>query len=202
MSRPDRQTYALGIAKAVSVMGDCTRRQVGAVIIDSNKRLAGAGYNGTYPGGPSCLKGDCPRGRHYQTSGVGLDDHWCDGCEDGCHADDCVGCGRSKYCGEGPCPDSLCICEKPWPCPGACACGGGWPCPDAVAPGSSYDTGAGTCIATHAEANAVADVDNRARLDGAVMYVTEEPCEGCVRHIRNTTRISTIIWPQGAVGLP
>lgn len=165
MSRPDRQTYALGIAKAVSVMGDCTRRQVGAVIIDSNKRLAGAGYNGTYPGGPSCLKGDCPRGQHYET--VSCDLLTCENAE----------------------------CQ-------VCACGQEWPCNDAVAPGSSYDTGAGTCIATHAEANAVADVDNRARLDGAVMYVTEEPCEGCVRHIRNTTRISTIIWPQGAVGLP
>src|SRR5690606_19059284 len=42
-----------------------------------------------------------------------------------------------------------------------CACGGDWPCPDAVAPGSSYDTGPGACIGTHAEHNAVDDAKTK-----------------------------------------
>lgn len=87
---------------------------------------------------------------------------------------------------------------------GVCGCGKWWPCPDAVEPGSSYDTGPGACIATHAEANAVADAQQRGagRMPGAVMYVSCEPCEGCIRHIRNVTDISAIIWPGGAIGLP
>ena len=199
-SRPDWGAYGLSIARAVSVRGDCTRRQVGAVILDVSHRLAGAGYNGSYPGGPSCLAGDCPRGRHYQVP----------------EAD-------SNRC----CPNDHCACGHLWPCPeeeGArhyrhtasdwgplkvgevrpayCNCGHLWPCPDAVAPGSSYDTGPGACIASHAEANALADVDNRSRLEGATMYVTTEPCDGCVRHIRNTTRIAAIRWPEGMVALP
>jgi dCMP deaminase len=73
--------YFLGIAEAVSLRGDCTRRQVGAIIVDQDNRIVATGYNGTEPGGPSCLKGECPRGRlsHAElpsdapyTSGPGL----------------------------------------------------------------------------------------------------------------------------------
>lgn len=64
-----------------------------------------------------------------------------------------------------------------------CACGSTWPCPEAVKPGSSYDTGSGACIAVHAEANALlyADYD---RCKGAVLYCTDEPCEGCARLVK------------------
>lgn len=56
--------WALGIADAVAENGDCTRSQVGAVLLDRNKRLCGAGYNGSAPGEPGCLEDDwCPRGR-------------------------------------------------------------------------------------------------------------------------------------------
>lgn len=65
--RPSWDDYFLGIAQAVSVRGDCTRAQVGGVMV---KRLAGlptqvgAGYNGPPPGVPGCLSaGACPRGR-------------------------------------------------------------------------------------------------------------------------------------------
>lgn len=64
-SRPGWDEYGLGMAAAASVRGDCRRRRVGAVVLDANHRIAGAGYNGHEPGGPSCLAGDCPRGRHY-----------------------------------------------------------------------------------------------------------------------------------------
>lgn len=85
-----------------------------------------------------------------------------------------------------------------------CACGGPWPCPDAVAPGSSYDTGPGVCIASHAEANAKADAMQRGggKLTGCSLYVSTDPCEGCVRDYRNTTEVKAIYWPGGMVALP
>ena len=85
-----------------------------------------------------------------------------------------------------------------------CACRNLWPCPDAVEPGSSYDTGPGACINTHAEDNAVDDAKSRSggRLAGCTLYVSCEPCEGCVRMIRNKTDIKAVIWPGGAIGLP
>ena len=60
-SRPGFDDWALGVAAAVAARGDCRRRQVGAVILDSWHRIVGAGYNGSPPGGPSCLAGHCPR---------------------------------------------------------------------------------------------------------------------------------------------
>ena len=158
--RPDWKVWALGIAAAVAQRGDCTRRRVGAVILDRQHRIIGAGYNGTMPGGPSCLKGDCPRGRHRRA-----------------FTDNPLG------------PIELCACGVPWPCP------------NAVAPGSSYDTGPGACIASHAEQSALADVEARYRLNGATMYVTEEPCGGCLKQIKNTTEIVEIAWPERVIRL-
>lgn len=60
MSRPDWDTYFLGIAKAVATRGECTRRQVGAVIVKDH-RIVSTGYNGAPAGAPSCLEGACPR---------------------------------------------------------------------------------------------------------------------------------------------
>lgn len=146
--RPGFDEWAMGVARAVSLRGDCTRRQVGAVVLDVNHRIIGAGYNGGPVGGASCLLGQCPRGRHWARSPV------------------------------------------------LCGCGGGWPCPQAVDPGSSYDTGPGACVAVHAELNAVLDVSDRRRLEGATLYVTEEPCGGCRKIIANTG-IRRVVWPGG-----
>lgn len=176
-TRPDWDTWALGIASAVAARGDCTRRQVGAVILGADHRIVACGYNGGRPGGPSCLAGDCPRGRHYEVTDCGYcHDDFCSGVSSGCYLDAAYGEPHVHRCG----------------------CGEPWPCPDAVAPGSSYDN----CLASHAEINAVADVDNRARLAGAVLYCTDEPCEYCAKHIRNTTKIEAIIWPTGGIALP
>lgn len=157
MTRPDWHEYGLNLARAASTRGDCTRRQVGAVILDAEHRVVSVGYNGSYPGGPSCLEGQCPRGRHY----------------------------------------------LPYDSPGYCACGKEWVhpqgCPDAVPPGSSYDTGPGACIAVHAEMNALLAVDDRSRLPGAVLYVTAEPCDGCLKILRST-RLREIHWDDGAGG--
>ena len=62
-SRPSWVEYFTAITQAVSTRGDCSRKQVGAIIVDADQRIIATGYNGTQPGGPSCLKGHCPRGR-------------------------------------------------------------------------------------------------------------------------------------------
>lgn len=61
-SRPGWDDYFLAVAGTVSTRADCTRRQVGCVIVDVEHRVLSTGYNGSAPGGPSCLAGECPRG--------------------------------------------------------------------------------------------------------------------------------------------
>jgi dCMP deaminase len=78
-------------------------------------------------------------------------------------------------------------------------CGGcgpkvAWPCAMAVAPGSSYDTGPGACIALHAEQNALIRAGDRAQ--GAILYCTEKPCDGCMRLIQGAG-IQTAVWYGG-----
>lgn len=63
-SRPTVHEWALGLALAVSARADCTRRQVGAVILDDENRVISTGYNGYPAGTPGCLtEGACLRGR-------------------------------------------------------------------------------------------------------------------------------------------
>jgi dCMP deaminase len=63
VSRPGWDTYYLGIAIAVSARADCTRRQVGAIVVQGD-RIVSTGYNGAPSGQPGCLTaGACPRGR-------------------------------------------------------------------------------------------------------------------------------------------
>lgn len=93
--RPDWSTYFLGIASSVSARGDCTRRQVGAVLVDPETQdLIDTGYNGAPKGMPGCLSaGACPRGRHFGVQA-------------------------------GPWEDlSECACGKKWPCDEAVAPG-------------------------------------------------------------------------------
>lgn len=61
MPRPSWDNYFLGIARAVARRADCTRAKHGAVIVN-NRRIVSTGYNGSPPGGASCLAGACPRG--------------------------------------------------------------------------------------------------------------------------------------------
>lgn len=131
--RPSWDEWGLILAAAVATRADCTRRKVGAVLMRPDHAVVATGYNGSPPGGPSCLAGQCPRGTK-----------------------------------------SL----------------------EEVAPGSSYDTGPGTCIALHAEQNALL----RASWDEMVnstLYITDVPCDACSRMIAGTP-IARIVWPNGS----
>ena len=128
--RPDWDTYYLDIARAVSARADCTRRRVGAIIVNGD-RIVSTGYNGAAAGRPGCLSaGACPRGQMTTAQ---------------------------------------------------------------VLPGSSYDTGPGSCIALHAEQNAIL----RAGLDcrTATLYITDEPCDGCYRLIEGSG-IYRVVFPD------
>lgn len=132
-TRPDWDAYFIGIAFAVAVRADCTRRQVGAVIVDPQHRIVATGYNGAASGQPGCLTaGACPRGT------MSLEE---------------------------------------------------------VLPRSSYDTGAGSCIAVHAEANVLLYADGM-RSRGSVLYCTDKPCDGCQRLI-DGAGIARVVWARG-----
>lgn len=185
MTRPSWDQYFLRIASAVAARADCTRRRVGAVIVKGN-RIVSTGYNGAPAGCAGCLEGACPRGRHYPVGKY---------VSDGQSATFCAYiCG--PFAREDAPPGMMhgtgCMCKADIR---VCACGNDLPCPDEVLPGSSYDTGAGACISIHAEANALlyADYD---KCKDAVMYVTDEPCDGCVRLIR-AVGLWTVVWPGG-----
>lgn len=74
--RPSWDRWAMGIAWAIAKRADCSRKQVGAVILDRAHRVAAAGYNGAPPAITGCLEGGCPRA----TSG----------CEPGSNYDNCI----------------------------------------------------------------------------------------------------------------
>lgn len=61
--RPGWDAYYLGIADRVNARADCSRRKVGAILVNADNRHRGSGYNGSESGDKSCLKGECPRGR-------------------------------------------------------------------------------------------------------------------------------------------
>ena len=71
--RPSWDEYGLLLAVASSARGDCSRRQVGAVIFDVERRVVSTGFNGSYPGGPSCLAGQCPRAQSSVAPGSSYD---------------------------------------------------------------------------------------------------------------------------------
>lgn len=64
MNRPSWDDWALTIAEAVATRADCSRSQVGAVLLSRSHRVLSVGYNGLIAGIPGCATaGNCPRGR-------------------------------------------------------------------------------------------------------------------------------------------
>lgn len=158
VNRPTFEHWAFKLAADIGERGECTRRQVGALILTSDYRLVAAGYNGAPKGAPSCLQGACPRGLHFELMGTITFNNY-----------DYTQVGRKK--GMGECGG----CHQVWPCDGT------------VAPSSSYDTGKGSCIALHAEVNAIGDAATRGcSVQGCTMFVSEIPCDGCVKVVQST----------------
>lgn len=63
-ARLTRDQYGLALTDVVKLRAACTRRQVGAVILDAAGRIAATGYNGTAAGAVHCSDGGCPRGAY------------------------------------------------------------------------------------------------------------------------------------------
>ena len=63
MTRPTWDDYGLAMAHTAALRADCTRRKVGAALMLPDHSIVVTGYNGGRSRGPSCLAGECPRGR-------------------------------------------------------------------------------------------------------------------------------------------
>lgn len=81
MQRPDWDTYFMNIAEAAASRANCTRRQIGAVLV-KDKRIISTGYNGTPMGTKNCFEGGCSRCASSVPSGSNLDKCSC------CHAEE------------------------------------------------------------------------------------------------------------------
>lgn len=51
----------------------CAKRQYMSIILDSEGRVTGVGYNGSAPGQPHCVDGACPRMQEGSASGSSYD---------------------------------------------------------------------------------------------------------------------------------
>jgi dCMP deaminase len=69
--RPDWDNYFMDIAQVVAARGNCSRRQVAAVIV-KDRRIISTGYNGTPRGIKNCNEGGCPRCNSDTPSGHDL----------------------------------------------------------------------------------------------------------------------------------
>lgn len=63
-ARLTRDDYGLALVEVIKLRAACTRRQVGAVILDAAGRIVATGYNGTPAGAVHCTDGGCPRGQY------------------------------------------------------------------------------------------------------------------------------------------
>ena len=97
MTRPDWDAYFLAGAAWAATRADCTRSQVGAVLVNAAREVRGTGYNGAPAGVPGCASaGACPRGKHARQSSIGLRGDlraWCI-------------CGADWPCEQASAPDS------------------------------------------------------------------------------------------------
>ncbi len=74
--RPDWDTYFMNITQVVKTRGNCSRRQVGAVIV-KDRRIVTTGYNGTPSGIKNCFEGGCARCAGGAASGQDLSECIC-----------------------------------------------------------------------------------------------------------------------------
>jgi len=70
-TRPGWDDYFTGFAEQASSRSDCIRAQVGAVIVNTRRKVKGTGYNNSPAGVQSCLeRGVCYRIEHNIESGT------------------------------------------------------------------------------------------------------------------------------------
>ncbi|RPJ09110.1 MAG: cytidine deaminase [Spirochaetaceae bacterium] len=70
-TRPGWDDYFIGFAEQASSRSDCIRAQVGAVIVNTRRKVRGTGYNNSPSGVESCLsRGICYRIEHSIESGT------------------------------------------------------------------------------------------------------------------------------------
>jgi dCMP deaminase len=60
IEKPDWDHYFMSLAETVKSRADCTRRQVGSIIV-RDYRIISTGYNGTPHGIKNCSEGGCER---------------------------------------------------------------------------------------------------------------------------------------------
>ena len=79
--RPGWDEYFMNIAKVAAARGNCSRRQVAAVIVRDH-RVISTGYNGTPRGVRNCCDGGCPRCSSDAPSGTRLTECLCSHAEE------------------------------------------------------------------------------------------------------------------------
>lgn len=79
--RPSWDEYFMNIAKVAATRGNCSRRQVAAVIVRDH-RVISTGYNGTPRGVRNCFEGGCPRCSSNAPSGTSLSECLCSHAEE------------------------------------------------------------------------------------------------------------------------
>ena len=79
--RPSWDEYFMNIAKGAATRGNCSRRQVAAVIVRDH-RVISTGYNGTPRGVRNCCDGGCPRCSSNAPSGTALSECLCSHAEE------------------------------------------------------------------------------------------------------------------------
>ena len=81
MDRPDWDTYFMDIAQTVARRGNCSRRQVAALIV-KDRRIISTGYNGTPRGTTNCCEGGCARCSSDAPTGTDLGECICSHAEE------------------------------------------------------------------------------------------------------------------------
>lgn len=71
MSRPDIDNYFISMAVLASSRATCSRRKVGAILVNSRMHVISTGYNGVASGMTHCIEKRCPGAD--AASGTGLE---------------------------------------------------------------------------------------------------------------------------------
>lgn len=161
--RPDRDQWAMGLARLTAERATCIRRKVGAVFLNERGHVLATGYNGVASGMPHCNEVKRVAVYHNDQRVLDLGDAWQFG-----------EAHTAKFSQEflGSVGDAQCVGFEqthPHACPGAAAPSG---------------TNLDSCQAIHAEQNALLQCRDVYSIHTA--YVTTSPCVTCCKLLLNT----------------